>query len=422
MVGTGKKLGWMAFLLGVSLAVRAQEFKLFDRTVQIHGFASQGFVHTDDNNWLTMETANVGSGQFTDFGANVSTAITDKFRVGAQIYDRNVGQLGRWHPELDWAYADFKFKPWLGLRGGKVKTVLGLYNDTQDLDFLHTFALLPQGVYSTDMRDATLSHIGGDVYGTFALDKRLGKLSYTGYVGDHIESIYGGYPYLLQIHGIYINHSSGLTYGGDLRWTTPAKGLLVGASYENNHLRNTGTLNPSVALGGPDISVPYWEQSRKEFIEQYYGEYTIGNLRIDAEYRRFWRNFTIFDGQFLALIGPRSWYTSAAYRLNKRFEFGGYYSHFGVNWIVTAPNQVEAPSESSPDRHLYDKVITARIDLKNYWYAKVEGHFMDGYAGFMYPDGFYPQVNEAPGACPGNLCSSIKPNTNALVVKTGVNF
>jgi hypothetical protein len=40
----------------------------------------------------------------------------------------------------------------------------------------------------------------------------------------------------------------------------------------------------------------------------------------------------------------------------------------------------------------------------------------------MYPDGFYPQVNEAPGTCPGNLCSSIKPDTNALVVKTGVNF
>ena len=405
-----------------AMALRAQEVRLFDRNIQFHGFASQGFVHTDENNWLTMETANVGSGEFTDFGANASTAITDKLRVGAQIYDRNVGQLGSWHPELDWAYADFKFKPWLGFRGGKVKTVLGLFNDTQDLDFLHTFALLPQGVYSTDMRDSTLSHIGGDVYGTFTLDKRLGKLSYTGYVGDHLESTHGGYPYLLQIHGIYINHSSGLTFGGDLRWTTPAKGLLVGVSYEDNHLRNTGNLNPSVALGGPDIMVPYWEQSRKEYTRQFYGEYTIGNLRIDAEYRRYWRDFSIFNGQFEALFDVRPWYASAAYRVNKRFEFGGYYSHFGINWIVTAPNQIEAPSEASPDRHLYDKVVTARVDLNRYWYAKVEGHFMDGYAGFMYPDGFYPQVNEAPGACPGNLCSSIKPNTNALVVKTGLNF
>ncbi len=399
----------------------AQEFKVFDRTVQVHGFASQGFVHTDQNNWLTMYTSRVGSGEFTDFGANASTQITDRFRVGAQIYDRNVGHLGNWHPELDWAYADFKFRSWLGFRAGKVKTVLGLYNDTQDLDFLRTFALLPQGVYATDMRDATLSHVGGDAYGTFSLAKPLGKFSYTVYGGDHIESTDGGYPYLLQIHGIYINHSSGPTWGGDLRWMTPAKGLLVGASYENNDLTNTGLLNPSVALGGPDVTVPYWEKSRKEFVQQFYGEYVIGKLKIDAEYRRYWRDFTIFNGQFEAQAAPKSWYTAADYRLTKRLALGGYYSHFIINWVVTVPNQVEAPSESSPDRHLYDKVVAARFDLKTYWYAKVEGHFMDGYAGFQYPDGFYPQVNQA-GPCAGNLCSSLKPSINALVLKTGFNF
>jgi len=395
--------------------VRAQEFKVFDRTVQIHGFASQGFVHTDDNNWLTMETSNIGSGQFTDFGANASTQITDSFRAGAQIYDRELGQLGRWHPELDWAYADYKFKPWLGVRGGKVKTVMGLYNDTQDLDFLHTFALLPQGVYSTDMRDSTLAHIGGDAYGTFALKKHLGKFSYTGYVGDQLQSIYGGYPYLLQIHGIYIDHTGGLTYGGDLRWKTPVKGLLGGVSYEGNHVRNTGQLNPSVALGGPDVMVPYWEQSRSQFTKQIYGEYTRGNLRIDAEYRRFWRDFTIFNGQFLALIGTHAWYPSAAYRVNKRFEFGGYYSHFDEYWIVTAPGQIEASCECDPSRHIYDKVVTARFDLNMHWYAKAEGHFMNGNAAGnlpMYPDGFYPQVNP----------NGLEPNTIGLVFKTGLNF
>ena len=35
----------------------AQEFKVLDRTVQVHGFASQGFVYTDQNNWLTMNTS-----------------------------------------------------------------------------------------------------------------------------------------------------------------------------------------------------------------------------------------------------------------------------------------------------------------------------------------------------------------------------
>jgi hypothetical protein len=400
--------------LTLSICLHAQEFKLGSKTVQVHGFGTQGFVHTNDNNWLTMNTSKLGSGEFTDFGANASTQITDRFRVGAQFYDRNVGQLGKWHPQLDWAYADYRFAPWLGVRGGKVKTVMGLYNDTQDVDTAHTFALLPQSVYPTDMRDATLAHIGGDIYGTIKAQK-LGKFSYTGFVGDQLQSIYGGYPYLLQIHGIYIDKTGGLTYGGDLRWQTPVKGLLAGVSYEGNHVRNTGQLNPSVALGGPNVMVPYWEQARSQFTKTIYGTYSHGNLRIDSEYKYFWRDFTIFDGQFLALIGTHGWYPSAAYRVNKWSEFGGYYSHFDENWIVTVPGQVQAPSASDPSRHIYDKVITARFDLYTHWYVKAEGHFMDGNAAGnnpMYPDGFYTQVNP----------QGLKPNTNALVVRAGFSF
>jgi hypothetical protein len=141
------------------------------------------------------------------------------------------------------------------------------------MDFLHTFALLPQSVYSTDMRDSTLSHIGGDLYGTFSLGKHVGKFSYTAYGGDQRQSIYGGYPYLLTIHGVYIKNSGGPTFGGDLRWITPVKGLLTGASYEKNDVLNTGLLNPSIALGGPNVFVPYTEWSKDQFAQQFYGEY-----------------------------------------------------------------------------------------------------------------------------------------------------
>ncbi|MGC2197681.1 MAG: hypothetical protein WA628_23620, partial [Terriglobales bacterium] len=89
------------------LSVQAQEFKLFERQVQIHGFASQGFVYTNDNNWLTMKTS-AGSAAFTDFGANVSMQVTDRLRIGAQVYDRNIGNLGDWHLSLDWAFADYR--------------------------------------------------------------------------------------------------------------------------------------------------------------------------------------------------------------------------------------------------------------------------------------------------------------------------
>ena len=173
----------------------AQDFSLHGREVEVHGFASQGFVYTSTNNWLTMNS-NQGSGAFTDFAINVSTNVTDRLRVGAQFYDRNLGQLGQYHPILDWAVADYRFRSWLGIRGGKVKTTLGLYTDSQDLDFLRTFALLPQSVYPTDLRDATIAHLGGDVYGNFSLGKSLGQFNYTAYAGRSTDIKYSGSEHL----------------------------------------------------------------------------------------------------------------------------------------------------------------------------------------------------------------------------------
>src|SRR6202011_4948077 len=83
------------------------QFKIGDRPVQIHGFLSQGYLYSDVNNYLTMRT-NGGSFAMTDGGLNASVQVTDKFRVGAQVFDRNVGALGKWRPSLDWAVADYK--------------------------------------------------------------------------------------------------------------------------------------------------------------------------------------------------------------------------------------------------------------------------------------------------------------------------
>ncbi|MGB6946212.1 MAG: hypothetical protein WBE37_27690 [Bryobacteraceae bacterium] len=80
--------------------------------------------------------------------------------------------------------------------------------------------------------------------------------------------------------------------------------------------------------------------------------------------------------------------------------------------MSTVPDQVEAASQSSPDRHLYDKVATLRIDLTSYWNVKIEGHFMDGWGGNQYPDGFYQRDNP----------NGIAPKTNLLIIRTGVNF
>jgi hypothetical protein len=401
-----------ACLCAGPITLRAQQFKLFDRTVQVHGFFSQGFIYTSGNNWLTMNTLS-GSAAFTDFGVNMSSQVTDKLRIGAQGYDRNLGQLGQYHPSLDWALADYRFKTWFGVRGGKVKTTLGLFNDTQDLDFLRVFALLPQSVYPTDLRDASIAHLGGDIYGRISLRHRLGDLSYTAYAGHRSDSIYSGYPYYFSSFGAHITSFGGLQYGADLRWSTPLKGLLLGASRLDEDITGKGLapnlLDPAAGL------VPYSEASKADWTNQVYAEYTVGRLRIDSEYRRYWRNEELAGGTSESLADVRGWYFSGAYRICKRLQIGSYYSRYTIHDVVSgalAALYPPATDTSLPANHDYDKVITARVDLNKFWNVKIEAHFMNGYGSGPYPNGFYTQVNP----------QGFQPNTNALVLKTSLNF
>jgi len=58
-------------------------------------------------------------------------------------------------------------------------------------------------------------------------------------------------------------------------------------------------------------------------------------------------------------------------------------------------------------------VVSARFHLNRFMNFKLEGHFMDGYGlPDDYPNGFYTSDNP----------QGLKPNTNALVLKTSLNF
>ncbi len=69
------------------ITLQAQEFKLFDRTVQVHGFVSQGFVYTDNNNWLTMNT-NEGSAAFSAENLFCATPPMSTFMNSRVLYPR----------------------------------------------------------------------------------------------------------------------------------------------------------------------------------------------------------------------------------------------------------------------------------------------------------------------------------------------
>jgi hypothetical protein len=327
---------------------------------------------------------------------NMATPITDKLRIGAQIYIRKIGTLGEWHPVLDWASADYKFKDWFGVRGGKVKTTLGLYTDTQDMEFLHTWAILPQSLYPLDLRALTISHLGGDLYGNIPVNKALGSLSYTAYAGRSPYDKYGGFRDVALQQGRQITGDSGWIAGVDLRWSNPAPGLTVGGSWMHQSTAGGGTL---LAQQTP------FSRTKETQMSVFYADYVLGNLHISGEYSRNPKTVHFVATPAIPLLrqDTLAWSTSVAYRLSKHLELGTYHTRF----ISDTKKDWSALSN-----HIYDQVVTARVDITRYWNFKVEGHFMDGYGSVSSAHGFYLAQNP----------HGYQPTTNMLVLRTGFNF
>ena len=410
---------WGSLCAAPSLLHAQFDFQLAGRDFQVHSSVQQGFAYSNNNNFLTMDTSR-GSFAMTDAAVNVSTRLTDNLRIGAQVFDRYLGHLDKGEVQLDWAVVDYKLKPWFGIRAGKVKTTLGLFNDTQDMEFLYTFALLPQSMYPTDQRDNTIAHDGGDIYGDISM-RGGGTLSYSVYGGWRPNLPHEGFLHAMQSIGTSMKSWDGWMKGADLRWATPVKGLLAGASYMDQALSGSGT---AFKTGDPGIA----QETQKPLKDQtyrYYVEYFAGKLRVDGEYQRHYRIVKVED--IYPVIGfitfnpeadSRSWYGLASYRINKRVEVGGYLSQYWADW---------RRSMSSPDNHIYDRVATVRVDLTHYWNIKLEGHFMNGYGEMDAAHGFY--ANENPGGTPvhvgaGGLVvpTSLVPETHMVVIRTGFTF
>jgi hypothetical protein len=55
-------------------------------------------------------------------------------RVGIQLHMYQMGQIGGPNLLVDWVSGDYKISDRLGVRAGKIKVPVGLFNDSQDVD------------------------------------------------------------------------------------------------------------------------------------------------------------------------------------------------------------------------------------------------------------------------------------------------
>ena len=136
---------------------------------QVHGYAAQGFVLSNDNDFFGDSTD--GSFDYYEVGLNAAVQLHPKLMVAAQAAVRDAGISDDGTLRLDYALVDYRLlageNVQAGVRGGKIKNSLGFYNETRDVVFTRPSILLP-GVYSDNQNQRSLifTSPGGQVYGS----------------------------------------------------------------------------------------------------------------------------------------------------------------------------------------------------------------------------------------------------------------
>jgi hypothetical protein len=390
-------VGAMALALG-AIPVAAQSLE--DLNIQIHGYATQGFLYTTQNNIFTTHSSD-GSPAWSEAVVNLTAQPTPKLRVGVQARYFLLGNFGN-AITLDWAAADYKANEKFGVRFGKVKIPSGLFNETQDIDSSYMWSLLPQGVYPISSRNSALAEYGGVVYGTLALGPKLGKLEYRGFGGEIAIGPNDGYWVNFKEQGIALtNGLSGVSAGTALHWKTPLPGLMLGASFTRLNKSSSPFVDTYVVPAGPSTGVTITTPGALVLNPinepQVFARYEKKRLMVAAEYVRQ-PAVILLSGlsPYPQRSDSRPWYGMTSYKVTDKLTAGVY-----------TTQDVNHQSALGPARYFKDWALSGRYDFNQFLYAKAEQHFIDGTAV-----GYDANLNPA----------GIKPSTRLTILKVGVNF
>jgi hypothetical protein len=355
--------------------------------IDIHGYISQGFLISNKNNFLA--DTQKGTFQFNELGINFSADLTDKLRVGIQLAARDLGDTGNDKVKIDWAFADYRWQDWLGIRVGQIKMPIGFYNKTRDLDMLRTSILLPQSIYSEIFRDNTNAIKGISGYGEISL-KALGNLSYEVLAGTmEIDKDSTTTKRSEAGRGVKVDkYDVGTMYTWSIQWETPLQGLRIGTAHEYGTVETHATLTEDIVI---PVSFPPYTITAAEkgtallmdipnmHLSVYSFEYTWKDLVLAAEYLRLGQDVigrTAGSEVWRRRLNVESFYGSASYRFSDWFELGVYYSVF----YRDRDDRDGTKTPYNPTFYAYQKdaCLSLRFDLNDDWIFKLEGHLVDG--------------------------------------------
>ncbi|MCB2182108.1 MAG: hypothetical protein KQH63_08800 [Desulfobulbaceae bacterium] len=371
----------------------------FAESLQIHGFFSQGYLNSNNNNFLASDSID-GSFEFTDIGLNANLSLFNNLRIGGQLFYRNLGDYCEDDITVDWAIIDYQPFDFFGLKVGKVKMPIGLYNENRDSDFLLPMIFLPQSVYDETRRDTYLAYVGAGVYGNVRVGS-WGDVDYHFFLGDvdfpSDSVLLANLENSIQSN---IDRNNAISNASKRNPAIPS--VYNSAERESDHVYGGAFIYNSEFIEGLRFGVSFLHAKYEVFVNDLSkptGETLIhGKFVISAEYS--WRDFVFISEysetdrtsiQFdrVSLDGPsQSWYGMINYTPFEHWTFSAMYDEFYR--LKDDKDGSSRPQISSATSWRKDVGVGARWEINDYWVAKAEYHWIDGAAmqlGTFNPDG-----------------------------------
>ena len=390
------KTGSMTILL-LGLLLPAADLPAADLSdLYFNGFVSQGWINTSHNNYLVDDSRD-GTAEYHEAAVSIQNQLDDRLRVGLQFLARDFGESGNNNVVVDWAYGDYRWRDYLGVRIGKFKTPHGLYGQGRDIDILRPTVLLPQSVYNEAHRSFILGVQGASFYGNIQLE-RGGGFDYEIYggamnipdptkgfwhdifiqVGQEAERTLRagvGPDTTITFLGVADEEATfDMVYGGGLVWTSPCSRLRLGASYMATSFLMTGRSQFSLGVEGDtpygiDIfEMPNYFDGDIGRILILSAEYTRDPLTLTTEFYQEKINETTSEGYYIrgALAAPGRWTWSYCFSryLRDREDYGGAnLVEYGLPEFMGWQN---------------DYCLATRLDANEHLTLKAEYHVIDG--------------------------------------------
>ncbi|MBX3615957.1 hypothetical protein [Nitrosomonas sp.] len=283
--------------------------------LQIHGFVTQAYIATSDNN-VFGGSDNGGSFGLTEAGLNASIRPLPRLQLSAQVLSRRAGAGNSGTPRLDYAVLDYRLYSQetnqLGIRVGRIKNPFGFYNETRDVAFTRPSILLPQSIYFDRTRNLGLSSDSVQLYSDTAVFD-WGTLSTQFGVSlpivndkDTESSLLGGVrPGKLEREVGYIGR--GIFETNDKRLRLGVSGIWLNTSYDPNH-RLGDPIGPGALRFTPVIFSAQYNAERWTLTS----EYAIRPFKYN-------NNFRVPALNGLDFIGE-SYYFQGEYRFTPKIE------------------------------------------------------------------------------------------------------